>query len=180
MDSFLKQLAEGLPLIHRVDSQQAGQRLPRYERYFDDDELGLPPTWARNRELWNRARAIAGSDPPPGRDCLIHRDYHPGNTLWLDSRLTGIVDWTQGSWGRAAVDTAHMRWNLAVDYGVDTAETFLEYYRLVASNSEEDQGYWDVVTLLDLIPDIKPGSVPGNWDLYRLEQYLDLVISRLS
>lgn len=48
---------------------------------------------------------------------LIHRDYHPENTLCWAGRLTGVVDWTQASYGPPALDVAHMRWNLAADHG---------------------------------------------------------------
>ena len=50
--------------------------------------------------------------PPDDRACFIHRDYHPGNTLWTGGRLTGVVDWIGGSWGPPSVDLGHMRVNL--------------------------------------------------------------------
>jgi Ser/Thr protein kinase RdoA (MazF antagonist) len=41
---------------------------------------------------------------PPGSRGSIHRDYHPGNTFWSRDRLTGVVDWTQASWGDPRAD----------------------------------------------------------------------------
>jgi aminoglycoside phosphotransferase (APT) family kinase protein len=109
---------------------------------------------------WRRAAALATEPPPPGRICLIHRDYHPGNTLWQDGRLTGVVDWTQASIGPAAVDVAHMRWNLALDHGLAAAARFLE---LVGRGS--DQSYWDVVTVLDVLPEL-PAAAVGELERY--------------
>jgi aminoglycoside phosphotransferase (APT) family kinase protein len=177
LGSFLEQLAEALPGIH-VSDGEARRRLPSYERYYDDLESVAPPAWTSEPELWEEALAVAAKPRVAGRECLIHRDYHPGNTLWRDGRLTGVVDWTQGSWGPAAVDTAHMRWNLAVAYGADAADRFLEYYRELTSDPGDDQRYWDIVTVLDVLPDIDPDDLPLAWDLGRLEQYLEAVLGR--
>jgi hypothetical protein len=149
LDSFLRQLADALPPIHAVEGE-----LPPYERYYDS--VAVPDS-----AVWRRAAALAAEPPPPGRTCLIHRDYHPGNTLWEDGRLTGVVDWTQASIGPAAVDLAHMRWNLALDHGLDAADRF---GRLAGAGP--DQAYWDVVTVLDVLPDTEPT------ELEALERYV--------
>ena len=46
------------------------------------------------RRRGTRAAAIVAAGPPPGPVTLIHRDFHPLNTLWSRGRLTGIVDWS--------------------------------------------------------------------------------------
>jgi aminoglycoside phosphotransferase (APT) family kinase protein len=74
--------------------------------------------------LRGRGRAATGR---PGR--LVHRDYHPGNTLWAGGRLAGVVDWTGGSWGPPSADLGHMRVNLAADLGVEVADRFLAAHR---------------------------------------------------
>jgi aminoglycoside phosphotransferase (APT) family kinase protein len=170
MDAFLAQLAEALSAIHAVDGT-ARDRIPAYRRYYDP-RSATPPSWSERRELWQRAIEVASADPPNGRRCFIHRDYHPENTLWSRGRLTGIVDWTSGSWGPAAVDTAHMRWNLALTYGLDAADEFLRRHRSAASEPLDDQHYWDIVTVLDLIPEIDPDEW-SRFDLVRLERYLE-------
>jgi aminoglycoside phosphotransferase (APT) family kinase protein len=131
--------------------------------------------WSRRRRLWERAIEVA-SEPPGGRRCLLHRDYHPENTLWSRGRLTGIVDWTSGSWGPAAVDTAHMRWNLALSYGLDAADEFLRHHRALAADAFDDQRHRDIVTVLDLVPKIGP-SKWARFDLARLERYVESVLS---
>jgi len=173
MGAFLAQLAEALPAIHALDGQ-ASERTPAYRNYHDLSAL-TPPGWSRRPKLWERALELARSDPPPGPRCFIHRDYHPENTLWLRGRLAGIVDWTSASWGPAAVDTAHMRWNLALTYGLDAAEEFLRLHRS-ASEPFPDQRHWDLVTLLDLVCDLDPSDWPA-FDLARLERYLASVLA---
>jgi hypothetical protein len=98
--------------------------------------------------------------------------------LWSRGRLSGIVDRTSASWGPAAVDTAHMRWNLAFTYGLDAADEFLRRYRSLAVVRGDDQHYSDLVTVLDLIPEIDP----DDWsalDLARLEPYIESVLPLL-
>jgi aminoglycoside phosphotransferase (APT) family kinase protein len=175
MDSFLAQLAEALVPIHAVDDD-ARERIPAYRNYYDPRRLE-PPPWTKRHDLWERAIELASADPPAGPRCLIHRDYHPENTLWARGRLTGIVDWTAASWGPAAVDTAHMRWNLAVTYGPDVAEEFLRHHRELTSDPLADQHYWDVVTVVDILPEVDPTDWPA-FELARLERYLEGALSR--
>jgi aminoglycoside phosphotransferase (APT) family kinase protein len=107
MGAFLAQLAEALTEIHAVDGR-ARELIPAYRRYYDPRSV-TPSAWSRRSRLWERAIEVASGPPPDGRRCLIHRDYHPENTLWSRGRLSGIVDWTSASWGSPAVDTAGHR-----------------------------------------------------------------------
>lgn len=91
-------------------------------------------------------------------------------------RLTGIVDWTSGSWGSAAIDAGHMRWNLALTYGHDAAEEFLRRHRSLTGETLDDQRYWDLVTVIDLVAGIDPGEW-ATFDLARLERYVESVLS---
>jgi len=153
------------------------ERIPDYRNYND---LGSaePPRWSRRPKLWERAIELARGEPPDGPRCFIHRDFHPENTLWSRGKLTGIVDWTSGSWGPAAVDSAHMRWNLALTYGLDAADEFLRLHRLLSSQASEDQPYWDLVTVLDSLVDLEPGEW-SRFDLERLERYLKSVLAQI-
>ena len=174
IESFVWQLAKALVAIHAVGGG-ARERLPAYARYHENLDSIAPPDWSSEPARWTQAARIAAGPPPPGEESLIHRDYHPGNTLWLEGRLTGVVDWTQGSWGSVAVDTAHMRWNLATGYGLAVADRFLDHYQRLSSAIGQEQHYWDVITVLDLLPDLDP----TDWApeaLARLDQYLEAVL----
>ena len=115
--------------------------MPAYHRFHEPEGLA-PPGWSGRPELWRRAFEVSAGRPPDGQACFIHRDYHPGNTLWEGAELTGIVDWTTGSRGPGAVDLGHLRWNLVVDYGQRVADALLPH--------PEHHPYYDVVTALDL------------------------------
>ena len=115
--------------------------------------------------------------PPPGSRCFIHRDYHPEYILWSRGNLTGVVDWTSGSWGPVAVDAAHMRWNLALTYGLGAADEFLRLHRSLGSDAADDQHCWDLLTELELVFDLDPDDWPC-FDLGRLERYVESVLAR--
>jgi aminoglycoside phosphotransferase (APT) family kinase protein len=174
MDHFLLQLVQALERIH-VAGERARGRIPGYRTYHDLHSVA-PPPWSGRPELWECALEHAAAEPPPGPHSFIHRDYHPENTLWSRGRMTGVIDWTSASWGPRAVDAAHMRWNLAITYGLDAADRFLRLHRSLAAGAVGDQRYWDLVTVLDLVGDMDADDWPA-FDLDRLERYLESVLS---
>ena len=89
-----------------------------------------------------------------------------------------MVDWTSASWGPAAVDVGHLRWNLALTYGLDAADELLRLHRSRGAPSSPDQPYWDLVTVLDLAVDLDPEDWP-RFDLERLERYVERVVAAL-
>jgi aminoglycoside phosphotransferase (APT) family kinase protein len=143
------QLAGALAAIHAVPG--AREAIPPYRPYVRSWE---PPPQVRGRRVWERAfeemRAESRS-PSSAPACLIHRDYHPANTLWTGGRLTAVVDWTNASYGPPEVDVGHMRWNLAVDHGPDAADAFLAAWRSQTGASYDH--WWDVRTAADLLCD---------------------------
>jgi aminoglycoside phosphotransferase (APT) family kinase protein len=175
---FCRQLAETLAAIHDSGAF-AEAELERYRLYFNQAQA-VPASWMTGTPVWAQAIAAARQTPPPSAMTLIHRDYHPGNTLWSRGRLTGVVDWTQGSWGPPELDLGHMRWNLVADHGQQAADQFLACYRATTGRSLDDQPYWDLVSLLDLLLDIDDPGDLGPGDLRRFEDYAQMALSDLS
>ena len=147
LDSFLTQLAQGLTRVHRLTV--GARELPGFRTYYPMREAQLP-SWLRGDRVWEGALAAA-REAESTEASLIHRDYHPGNSLWRHGALTGIVDWTQASMGPVEVDVGSMRWNLAADFGLPAADRFLEAYRASSHLEVRDQPIWDLVTLMDLV-----------------------------
>lgn len=172
---FYRQLAETLARIHHA-GVAAEARLDPYRLYYDRGRAA-PVRWMAGTPVWAQAIAVAREVPPPTAMTLIHRDYHPENTLWSRGRLSGVVDWTQASWGPPQFDLAHMRWNLVADYGQQAADQFLAFYGAATGRVLDDQPYWDLVSLLDLLLD---GDDPGDLgpdDRGRFEDYAKTVLS---
>jgi aminoglycoside phosphotransferase (APT) family kinase protein len=158
-------LLDALAEIHAVDPGG----IPPYTRYYEPERLAVPP-WAADRDVWERAIALAHEPPPPLPERFIHRDFHPGNTLWEGVALTGIVDWTTGSRGPAAVDLGHLRWNLATGFGQRVADAVLPH--------PEHHPYYDVITALDVVPDLD-AALPDA-DVSRLEEHVARALAELA
>lgn len=176
--TFVRQLALALPTIHGVDRDTARRTVPPYRPYFLDAER-RPPVWTRAPTLWERAIEVATKDAPGDVTCFIHRDYHPGNTLWVAGRLTAIVDWTTASFGSPAVDVSHMRANLAMSYDGETADAFLAAYRDIVGPSSTWQPYWDLRVGVDFLPDLPPVA-PREDVIERLERFLEGALAAIG
>ena len=136
LDGFLRGLAALLPAIHATPVD--GAALPDYEPYAL--ETHAPPGWSRRPEVWERAFAIFDGPAPAGARLLIHRDFHPGNVLWADGGVSGVVDWASAEIGAPAADIGHCRWNLARALSLDAADRFL-----ALTGVADYDPYWDVV-----------------------------------
>ena len=170
-DGFCRQLGETLAAIHDV-AVGVQSRPDPYRLYYHRPDAALA-RWIPATPTWKRAISTVRQPPPSNEMTLIHRDYHPENTLWSRRRLTGVVDWTQASWGPPGLDLGHMRWNLVLDCGRGVADRFLACYQAATGHALADQPYWDLVSLFDLLLDADPddpGDIDSN-DLRRLEAY---------
>lgn len=124
-----------------------------YSRYYLPPEIAVPP-WSKRPSLWERVIAESTRAPTDGRWGFVHRDYHPGNTLWSHGRLTGVVDWTTAARGPQEIDLARMRLNLATDLGEPWPALFLDEYRRLKGAKLTDLRLWELVDIADALPDI--------------------------
>ena len=46
----------------------------------------------------------ARNSPTSGRRSILHLDFHPGNVMVADGKVTGVLDWANGTTGDAASD----------------------------------------------------------------------------
>lgn len=181
LSGYLRQLAAFLPALHALGAVEG---LPAYRAWFRDRPFRVP-AWSRRPELWLRANELASAPPPEATPTLIHRDYHPANTLWRYGRLSGVTDWVNACNGPSGNDVAHCRVNLSALFGIEAAEEFRVAYESVAGVSQHP--HWDLVDALDTGP-----PAAGQWndagrtDLTddvlrpRVEAYLELLVRRLS
>jgi aminoglycoside phosphotransferase (APT) family kinase protein len=173
--ALLDGLAAALPIIHAV-AVPAGV-VPAYHRFYEPERL-VPPAWSARPGLWARAFEVAAGPAPPAEPRFIHRDYHPGNTLWAEGRLVGVVDWVGGSWGPPSVDLGHMRLNLAWELGTEAADRFLAAHR--ALTGLDHHPFWDVACVVDVVGELdSPGPPPEPW-LARMEDLLAAALARLD
>ncbi|MEO5900118.1 MAG: aminoglycoside phosphotransferase family protein, partial [Ilumatobacteraceae bacterium] len=106
---WVDQLVDVMIEIHAVHVP-TGTTLPAIDRY--EQAVYQPPRWTSQSNMWGRAFEIFHGPNPTSDVGFVHRDFHPGNTLWHRQRLTGVIDWQAGCVGPASIDPAHCRINL--------------------------------------------------------------------
>jgi hypothetical protein len=75
---------------------------------------------------------------------LTHFDFWSGNVVWLDRRLSGIVDWNGGCLGPRGFDVGWCRLDLYLLYGEETADRFLLSYESAFGEILPDLALWDL------------------------------------
>jgi aminoglycoside phosphotransferase (APT) family kinase protein len=140
VDAFLDGMVSTLHAIHGL--KLAPGALDDY-RPWGLGAFADPPPWSRRPEVWRRAFDIARNPVPEYPAVLCHRDFHPGNVLWHDARVTGVIDWTHACRGPAAADVAHCRLNLALLFGAEVADAFSSRYGRI-----DDLAWFDLVDVV--------------------------------
>ena len=105
------------------------------------------PVWSRHPAAWLTAYALWDGPPPASRTVFLHRDFHPGNLLWVEERLTGVVDWVSACAGPPEEDIGHCRANLAIRLGQDWADEFLANWQEL-SGTPDYHPYWDLTNVV--------------------------------
>jgi aminoglycoside phosphotransferase (APT) family kinase protein len=143
IDVWLNKLVDIALAIHAVPVRP---ELLSWAPYAPEN---APPSWTRHPEAWAQA-VDAFHRPQPAADrVFLHRDFHPGNVLWVEGRVTGIVDWVSSCVGPPEEDIAHCRINLARSHGQRVADDFLARW-LAATGRTSYDPYFDLVTAVSM------------------------------
>jgi aminoglycoside phosphotransferase (APT) family kinase protein len=131
--------------LARLHTAPVPTPLPAYRSWRRDTEARVP-AWSDSPDAWAHLAALTTAPQPAEAESFLHRDFHPGNLLWRDGWLSGIVDWADACRGPRGVDLAHTRCNLALVDGIGAAERFLlEYVRRAPSYRHDP--WWDAAEL---------------------------------
>lgn len=144
-ESWLRQLAEVLPVIHAVPVP-AG--LDAWEPYPPDPD-DVPPAWSVCPRDWELAVEMYHGPAPDSDRVFVHRDYHPGNVLWTGGELSGVIDWVSSCVGPPEEDVAHCRANLAIHHGVEVADRFLAIWQDITGRRDYHP-YWDLTNVVSM------------------------------
>jgi aminoglycoside phosphotransferase (APT) family kinase protein len=75
--------------------------------------------------------ALRASWPPPAanRPAVLHGDYWPGNVLWRDGTLVGVVDWEDAAFGDPLADLAITRLEVGWFHGAAAMDLLTRQYQ---------------------------------------------------
>jgi aminoglycoside phosphotransferase (APT) family kinase protein len=149
MERWLQPMAEVLPSIHAATVTPPRAIRP-YATYAQTSSE--PPAWARHPTAWEQAVEIAAAPPPDLPEVLVQRDFHPGNVLWRQGAVSGVVDWQAASIGPAVADVGHCRANL-LTFDRHIAERFTALWEQVSGMTYHP--WADVVTIIDFLDDLR-------------------------
>jgi aminoglycoside phosphotransferase (APT) family kinase protein len=92
--------------------------------------------------------ALVSIWPPPqlNRPVLLHGDFWPGNVLWRDGAITGVIDWEDAAFGDPLADLCLSRMELCMAFGTAAMRELTRAYR-------------------DLMPGLDMTALP-HWDLF--------------
>ena len=171
-------LADVAVAVHavRVDD---GEQPPPFAPWTPPD-LAVP-TWTTRPGLWSEAIERYRGPRPATPEHLIHRDFHPGNTLWEGDVVTGLIDWAETSWGPSDLDVAHACSNFAMLHSVEEAVAFAQAYERRGGRLDPDpeaRRYWTCLDVLGFLPD--PGPIVAALTRQRPDLDADGVRDRLE
>ncbi len=157
LDGWLDGLVLALAWVHAVPATEVAGLGP-IAPWFDPAD-GRVPAWASHPEPWVAVAAAVRADPvPPAVEpVLVHRDLHPGNVLWVDGEVRGVVDWVNAGVGSPAADLARCRTNLAILVDLDVADELLVRYRRRTGRPLDDQRWWDLADLAGVMGEAVEG-----------------------
>ena len=157
---WAKDLADLLLRIHHV-SPDADER----QGIYDGNELGLyflTGHWPEKMSghplsdtIYSAIRELRFDirETPP---VFLHMDYWPGNVLWLDGRVSAVLDWDAAAYGDPALDVGYFRMNMYLRGIKEAADIFLEHYE-AARGPVVNLGFWELACAA------RPLPVPAAW-----------------
>ncbi|PWI18810.1 aminoglycoside phosphotransferase [Streptomyces sp. Act143] len=189
-------LMSRLPGRVRVDEEDLGRRLDllagqlaRIHAVVPDDRPRTYQAWTSPERvrvpegaLWERAVDVIRREPPTYEGVFLHRDFHPGNVLFDEGRISGVVDWVETSWGPADLDVAHCSTALALLHGPEHGLGFRERYEAQGGRQLADGAdhlYWRLLDALGYAPDA--AKLAGPWrELGRTDLTPEVLGARLA
>ena len=114
--------------------------------------------------------ALTGNWPPRqvNEPAILHGDYWPGNTLWRDGNLVGVIDWEDAAFGDPLADLGNARLEVLMHYGDAAMDEFTRQYCVLMPGLDlASLPYWDLYAAL------RPAGQMDSWGLpeARLERF---------
>ena len=148
---FLKQAAENLWKIHSTDLSSGSLTfLPQAEKLVSNLIFSKKEV-AFNQNLVEKiCQTLQKSWPLKtiNSHTLLHGDFWPGNLLWLNGQLSGIIDWEDARLGDPLSDLSNARLEFLWAFDWQAMLTFTDHYHLISGKNLSNLAFWDAVTAL--------------------------------
>ena len=156
---MVQQMATALAHIHRVVITREFDFMRR--RHFSAERHVLHPPELLDATLDEPGLRSALMKVWPwhqhNADALLHGDFWPGNLLWSNGKLVGVLDWEGAAVGDPLADVAVSRLDILWAFGETPMHTFTECYR------EQTQLDWRNLARWDLLAALRPMSNLARW-----------------
>jgi aminoglycoside phosphotransferase (APT) family kinase protein len=183
---FVRQMARILAKIHTVTLSSDIDFLQDQTVAFTSKLREVPATLDESLSEALIRDALTKVWPPTqtNRSILLHGDFWPGNTMWKDDQLVGVIDWEDAAVGDPLADLGNGRLEILMFFGIEAAEAFTAEYQLLAPNLDySNLPYWDLCAAL------RPAGKMASWGLdeitlHKLQmghrRFVDTAIQKIS
>ena len=150
-DDYLQQFAAQLTQIHSVDVPACNLSfLPRQAETWASIINTRPKQLDDSLDEGRIRDALAAAWPwrQHSPSALLHGDYWPGNILWRDGRLVGVIDWEDAALGDPLADLAISRLDMLWALDRDAMDRCTEIYAALTAIDLDALPYWDLCAAL--------------------------------
>jgi aminoglycoside phosphotransferase (APT) family kinase protein len=154
------QIATQLAKIHSIDGSRADlsflpKQAERFVNQFEEQPVQLDHAMDEGRI--REHLASVWPLPQMNGPVLLHGDFWPGNILWKEGEIAGVIDWEDAELGNPLVDFAISRLDVLWIYGVEALHEFTQHYQSMTSFDFSQLPYWDLYAAL------RPASRIAQW-----------------
>ena len=148
---LILQFATQLSRIHAVDCSKLDVSfLPTAEKRYTEMLRERPTHVDESSDEGHIRDALEAAWPFPQRNTsvLLHGDFWPGNILWQDGQLVGVIDWEDAQLGDPLADVANSRLEILWAFGLDAMQSFTQQYQSMTAIDFTNLPYWDLCAAL--------------------------------
>jgi len=158
LEGLIVGAADVLARIHAVPADERLAFLPRREA-----GVGPAPAAPDDTLQETRIRNALGANPlgaPRNSSTLLHGDFWPGNLLWDDGRLSGVIDWEDAHTGDPLADLGNAIFEFSVAFGAPAALSFTTAYLARRGLDTHDLAYWQLAAALRMCGKLADWGLP--------------------
>jgi aminoglycoside phosphotransferase (APT) family kinase protein len=172
--SYVTQLATQLTNLHRLDATTLDVAfLPQQSARYTT-RVTMSPRVIDDTLAESRIRATLRLSLPPqskNTTVLLHGDYWPGNILWRDAQLVGIIDWEDAALGDPLSDLGNARFEIMWALGTDAMQAFTQHYQSIMPLDYAALPYWDLYAALRAIPHVSKWAADATAEQQMRERH---------